>query len=160
MTVCTLIIAGICASNISSIRVFDTALGFSAEVGGSDFTAEIIAHSDNIKTPDWSRMNDACEGYLCFAYYKHCKQEGTRHLCEYHFSRPSDLQNTILKLYGKNREAIEAASRSFAVLPELLLDGAKVSISRMDVESPEPKPPYCDVRKGPKASCWPKPNER
>src|SRR5688572_20001857 len=98
MDPCLVLILEICFANASRISVDQSSIITIASIDAKDFTAKINANSDDVQTPDWSRMSTACASGVCVAYFKHCSEDEHRHQCTYHFSQPGDMQNKVLTI--------------------------------------------------------------
>lgn len=150
---CLIILVNICIHQADNIQIQQTTLGFSATLRSGAITAQISALSDNFSTPDWSKMNEACEGGVCVAYFKHCARDNEAQFCEYHFSQPGDMQNTIVRIVAKEHDKIRQAESGFGVAIRTGWKAAVVPFSRFSVESSADTPPYCQ-RRTPQSACW------
>ena len=151
---CLVLIANLCLHSVTSIEMRDTGLGASAVVHGRGFEADIVLRSDNFSTPDWSRMNEACAEGICIAYFKHCAANEGAVVCEYHFSQPGEMQNTVVTIISNSRSELQMAETKIGALMRSGWALKEVPLSTFTSESEGSTPPYCK-RKAPQSACWP-----
>jgi hypothetical protein len=155
MIPCVLLVANICLNSVTALDYKQGGLsGPLISARGPGYTLVIDPGGDNVKTPDWKRMANACTGKACVAYFKHCKTIGTATACEYHFSQPGEIQNTVIRLTGDNREVVTDAETKIGILSRVGIDFEIVPLSALKTESLEAKPPYCRPR-AQSSECWP-----
>jgi hypothetical protein len=150
---CLVVVAQLCLHDALRLDFSDFGLGASAKVSGADFQAVIVLRSDNVWTPDWSKMNQACADDSCVAYFKHCLQKAPT-TCDYYFSQPGDTQNTHVTITAQTADALMHAEQAFGVLTRSGWVIREVSFSAFSVVSDKATPPLCGHRT-PQSSCWP-----
>ena len=154
---CLLIVANLCLHNVTSVEMHESSVMARALVRGQGFEANVILRSDNIRTPDWSKMNQACAEDVCVAYVKFCSHSGGEYSCSYHFSQPGEIQNTVVEIVAKDPRTMHEAESSFGVLSRsgwmpMEIPFAKFTVSVEGAAAP----PYCRRRAG-QTECWPNP---
>jgi hypothetical protein len=155
MIPCVVLVANICLNNVTALDVNQGGLsGPLMTARGPGYTLVIDPGGDNIRTPDWKRMASACTNKACLAYFKHCKAAGSATVCEYHFSQPGEIQNTVIRLTGDSRKAVTEAETKIGILSRAGIDLEIVPLSALSIESSEDKPPYCRPR-AQSSECWP-----
>src|SRR5262245_56428725 len=95
MAPCLVIVASLCFHDVSDISLKSPGgLGTTINARGNDYSITVELGGDNIRTPDWTRMQLACAAGACIAYYKRCEEPTLQRVaCEYHFSQPGEMQN-------------------------------------------------------------------
>lgn len=151
---CLVLVANLCLHSVTTVEIHDSGLGARAEIRGHDFEGDIVLRSDNIFTPDWSRMNNACVEGACVAYFKHCVTSDGAITCDYHFSQPGETQNTLVSISAKNGSELQSAEESIGVLTRSGWTFKEVPLSTFTKVSDEATPPYCKHRV-PQSACWP-----
>jgi hypothetical protein len=149
---CLVVIAQLCLHDAVRIDFDDSGLGASARVSGRGFQAVIVLRTDNVFTPDWSKMNEACADDSCVAYFKHCQQKAPS-TCDYYFSQPGDAQNTHVTITAKTPDALVQAEQDFGVLTRSGWVTREVSSSGFIVVSDKAAPPVCGHRSS-LSCCW------
>ena len=107
-----------------------------------DYVAE-MSRSDNITTPDWRRMAEACAGVLCVRYHKHCFTVDDKTICEYWFGRPGDDEARFVRVTAHSKNELAKAEDGIAVLSETRSRTPRVPLRLFALESEVPAPPPC-----------------
>lgn len=155
MIPCIVLVANLCLNSVTTLDLNEGGLsGSLINVRGPGYSLVIDPGGDNIRTPDWKRMANACLNGVCVAYFKHCKVAGAATVCEYHFSQPGEIQNTVVRLSGSNREAVTDAEKKIGILARAGINFQVVPLTALNTESAESEPPYCRSR-AQSSECWP-----
>src|SRR5690348_4822410 len=149
---CLLIIANVCFSSAEAVSLHDYGLTSVAVVRAAQYTATLELRTDNILTPDWTRMAVACGENTCVAYFKHCAAASPSRTCDYYFSEPGDAQNTHLAVSFANRQSQSEAEASLSVVVGKGWRSAKIPLTSLKLESADTSPPVCPHR-DPTAPC-------
>ena len=155
---CLVAIASLCLRNADSILLKDSGSSARAVVHSKGYEVEILLRSDNIFTPDWSRMAEACANDVCISYYKHCTESksATEIKCDYYFSQPGETQNTEVTITADDTNILKQAEIGVGVLARAGWIASVIDLSRFERQSDAASPPYCR-RRVPQSACWPIP---
>jgi hypothetical protein len=155
---CTLIIANVCLQNVNTIEIHDSGLSASASVRGETFSAEILYLRDSFSTPDWRRMESACEEGECIAYHKWCS-ETDKIFCRYEFSRPGDMANNVIEISANDKRGLLDGERAFEVITDASQGYVEIPLTRFDKISDTEWTTSCSFRQS-QTTCWPAPAKK
>jgi hypothetical protein len=99
--------------------------------------------TDNIVTPDWRKMNEACSENLCFRYFKHCSSSDQETVCYYQFGHPGDEEAVTLRVVASAAEGIIRAEASISVLNDPESRALRLPLNSLHVTSDAPTAPIC-----------------
>jgi len=150
---CATVVSFICFHSSAAIEHRDWGLGR----GDTITTAVYVADSwtdDNFVDPNWRLMPIACEGSVCFRYFKHCAAGDDGFVCTYQFGRPGGETLRHFRLRASTLDALAAAEADVVILTNVEAREDGVSLSRFSQQSPNTEPPICLRRMDP-ALCQP-----
>jgi hypothetical protein len=155
MNPCVAIVASVCLHHPASVEFSYSATSSWASFQLQDAEGTIRLSADDIKTPDWSRMNIACSGGYdaCVFYHKHCTEHNEKFICVYHFSQPGDAANSRVELSARSEPSINAAEKLIGILSSSRWLAAEIPLERFSKLSESKWPPLCAAIRPPK-SCW------
>jgi hypothetical protein len=150
---CFVILAHLCIHSVPSVSVRDSTLHKNAEIHGPDFDVSVMWNTDNIRTPNWAKMNQACGYEGCIAYFKHCDSTVKLSTCEYHFSQPGERQNTVVEIKAASDTKLRETESAIGVLVRAGWNLEEISLAKFTINSDETTPPYCSPRIL-QSACW------
>ncbi|MEA3012781.1 MAG: hypothetical protein QOD42_1326 [Sphingomonadales bacterium] len=124
---CLTIIQFICLAEAESVSFHPSTIISTAEVRLDEAELMIILGTDNLATLDPNRMDRACAGENCVAYYRRCDTQPARIRCTYAlFGREQvpafELSAPDAVRYARAERQIRVASGSGAWVPLAAFD--------------------------------------
>ena len=152
---CLALVANLCVHSAVSIDFNDGGLMSTALIHERSAEIWLLLRSDNIVTPDWSKMNEACKDDVCVAYYKFCApDEKGMPSCTYWFSQPGDRVNKEVTIQAKTDEQVREAEQDLGVVTRYGWIVKEIPFTSFKLVGQSSGPPYCN-RHAPQSACWP-----
>ena len=151
---CLALVANLCVHSATSIDFHDGGLMATAQIHEPSAEIGVLLRSDFIKTPDWSRMNEACKDGICIAYYKFCAPDKDGTSCNYYFSQPGDIVNQSVTITAKTDDLVREAENDLGVVTRSGWIVREIPFTSFKLVGQSSEPPECK-RHAPQAACWP-----
>jgi hypothetical protein len=142
---CTTIVSLLCFQGAVKTHLAPGAIAPHQVVTAKAYTVTVWS-SDNIYTPDWRTMSEACIGARCYRYLKHCASASRKITCDYSFGIPGDDSALEIQLEARSYEELKRAVANILLISPEQSELSKFSLGAFAIESESHIPKACPRR--------------
>ena len=139
---CALVVSLLCFHGKVVSHVESAAVSSNVIVTSKNYVATIWG-SDNVYTPDWRTMSEACVERACYRYLKHCAPVSGKIQCRYYFGVPGDQEARELQLEASSSGKLRSGEKDIFLLVSVQHASPAFPLSALTIESKAESPKPC-----------------
>lgn len=147
---CALLVSMVCFRGPVKQKHEESGLWRSDTMSAPGFKARIF-RGDQLLSPDWRQLSEACFEDACVRYHKHCLTTPGEVHCTYSYAWPADDFLHTLEVSADSPENYAAAERAIGLVPPDRPESKQILLALLGIASALEAAPTCPSR----TECWP-----